>query len=226
MDLATMSTSLAGLGSSRAAFEAAAAAQRLNLLDDLWTGYAQLRDPSDEEDLEQNQMALTDLVRDMQELLGDIRTRAGELRELIAELGDDAIDQAMGEMIEKAPIGEALRAELGIQPGDRGFAVAVSTACEYVRDHALEESEELQEGLDAVLRREVAGDFKLPFKCSLLLIGAGGVVVGGALLGAVAGIAVGAVALGVAGGTVSGAGTALIAFATSPCADRRGPRTA
>lgn len=209
-------TSTAGLGSSRVAFEAAAAAQRLNLLDDLWTGYAQLRDPSTGDSLGENQRALTELVGDMEDLLGDMRVRAGELIALIKMLGDEAIDQAMREMTEKASR-DALPAELGFDPAEPGFSAMVTEACEHVRDHASEEVEGLRKGLAAALRQEVSGDFKFTFKCSLLLIGAGGVVVGGALLGAVAGIAVGAVALGAAGGGVSGAGTALMAVATSPC---------
>jgi hypothetical protein len=213
------------LDSSRAAFETAAAAQRLNLLDDLWTGYAGLSDPSSADELHRNQATLRELVRDMQDLLSEMQARAGELHEMISVVGDEVINVAMSEMIEKASNSEELRAAISFEPEGHGFAAAVRAACEYVIGHASEESEGLQEGLDAVLRSEVAGDFKISFKCGLLLVGAGGVVVGGALLGAVAGLAVGAVALGAAGGSVSGAGTALIAVASSPCADRT-PRTA
>ena len=107
--MTTASPSAADLRSSRAAFEAASAAQRLNLLDDLWTSHVQL---SDRETLEQDRASLTELVRDMQDLVGDMQVRASELRELVTVLGGETVDRTMDELITAAPNSDQLRADL------------------------------------------------------------------------------------------------------------------
>jgi hypothetical protein len=225
-----MSSNGISLASSRMALEAAAAAQRLNLLDDLWTSYAQTFDQTEESG--QKRMTLLGLVDDMQTGLADMRPRAEELQELASVVGEEAITRAVDELTIEVPNTDQVRAALGLQSGDSVFANALLAACEHVRDQAPVESKELRAKLETLLglfqaaeadageAETQAGDFKLDFKCALTIIGAGGLVVSGAIMGALAGVAVGALALGTVGGSLGGASGGLIAVAASPCLDK------
>jgi hypothetical protein len=248
------------LASSRMALEAAAAAQRLNFLDDLWTSYAQTFDQTERS--AENREALLHLVNDMQIGLADMQPRASDLCELASIVGEEAITRAVDELTIEVPNRDQVRVALGLLSGRAVFADALVAACEHVRDEAPAESEELQAKLeillggfpageaaaeaqawdfeDAAIVAEAetqaedpqpdeadageaetqAGDFNLNFKCALTIIGAGGLVVSGAIMGALAGVAIGAVALGTVGGSLGGASGGLIAVAASPCLDK------
>jgi hypothetical protein len=228
-----MSSKGISLASSREAFEVGAAAQRLNLLDDLWTSYAE-NSAQAGGSFEDNSDTLAILVGDMQAGLADMRSRVVDLHGLALELGAEAITHAVDELTAEVPNRDHVRAALGLDDrSDPVFANALTAACKYVYAEAQAESEELQTKLDILIPSRFQaidltededtlslGDFKIGFKCALTIVGAGGLVLSGAIMGALTGVAIGALALGTATGALGGASTGLIAVAASPCLDK------
>lgn len=159
-----------------AAVRAMISTHRLIALDDLWT--AQLdaaaagTDTSAVEDLD----ALQQLVDEMRDGLGTIGDSAYEVRMMLDQLGDEAVDEAL-DAIAESPTGPSeLRSMLTSALPDYEVRSAAITACDYVRATASEETEVLSQKLAAVRAGErPTGDFRLPFKCAalLMLVGAG-----------------------------------------------------
>jgi hypothetical protein len=157
-----------------AAAEAASLVQRLLALDDLWT--AELATAGQEGPLSEADLAVFDeLVGQMREGLAEIGDHAYEVRSMLDELPDEAIAQAL-EKIAELPTAPAELQSLSTALPDyapRGAAIA---GCDFIRETAGAESNDLGEKLAALHQGEVpSGDFRLPFRCAalLMLVGAG-----------------------------------------------------
>jgi hypothetical protein len=217
--MATSSPGAATLSECRAWFEASDTAHRLNLLDDLWSAYAGQVE-SGVVPLIDDPEGLRRLVGDMQALVGDLDATAGELRLTIRGMGGEAIDRALLSLLDQDPNGPRLKDELGQALAGRAFSEATIAACDYLQTHASDEIGHLQRGLDALLSGGLAqGDFKVPFKCSLTIIGAALIVVASVALGTMAGIPIGAPLIGAVAGAALGLGTAIVAVASN-CGDK------
>jgi hypothetical protein len=197
----TQTASAADFRSSRAAFETAAAASRLSLLDDLWTSSVEVVDLQSQADRD----SLRELVHDMQELLFQVRNAALGLHEQVRQLGEERVDAMLDAILDVAPNGERLRADLAETIGAQPFSAALLAACVHIAEHGSEEAESLQTQLDALLAGGSApGDFKLRFKCALGLLIGGAAVVGSTVLGVMAGLPVAAPLLGGLAGAAVG----------------------
>jgi hypothetical protein len=205
----------ADLANARAAFDVAGAAQRLNLLDDLWTSYAETRDPG-REPFTKDRDALYALVADMQVQLESLQGNLPMLQSLVEQVGAEAIGRTVEALIAESPQREEVQAAMSRLLGDQSFADVAVDTCQYVAAHASEEAGDLQKQLDAMFDDyAVAGDLKLSFKCKLTLVGAVGLVVGGTILGALAGLPLGVPLLSALGGAAVGFGGAIIAVASN-----------
>lgn len=157
--------------------------QRLLMLDDLWT--AELARTTAEGAVSEDTVAmLTQLVDEMRDGLEQLPDAAYEVRHMLDELRGERFDQAL------AAIGEASEprsdpgAMLSDQLPDYEPQSATIAACDYIREKARAESALLDEKLAAIRRGEsTPGDFLLPFRCAVHLLGLGTSVAGAILAG-------------------------------------------
>ena len=175
------------------AFEGAAAIDRLNYLDDLWT--AALRGPEQLESADVSEAV--SIAEQMRQLLRQLRGEAAWARTVIAS-DVHRFDQRANEILESAGGDQWTRSEVAELFRRRGWAVEADHA---LRD--LEESQVVEEELSDEISllsggAATAGDFKLPFKCSLFVAGSAIVVVGTLLAPGGTFIAVGEVAIAAA----------------------------
>jgi hypothetical protein len=175
------------------AFEGAAAINRLNYLDDLWT-VALLR-PQELEPADIREAV--DIAEEMRQVLKRLRDEAGWARQVIAS-DAHGFDRRAKEILESTGGDQQIKSEVADLFGRRGWAVEADQA---LRD--IQESQVVDAELSDELGRlagggMAAGDFKLPFKCSLFVAGSAMVIVGTLLTPGAALIAAGEVAVAAA----------------------------
>lgn len=162
----------ASLGAQRMALGLAADVERLNALDDIWTGY--LGAEPDPAALERDLPELNALVEEMSELLGRVAHGSGQLRHTIREL-EVNLDDQLQDALRTHPVGETL---LGVLP-ERPFARQVVDACSIVEEEAGPEIHALREKLARLIEEGYSpGDIGGRLKCAILLVGAGASLIG------------------------------------------------
>jgi hypothetical protein len=160
------------LGTQRMALGLAADVERLNALDDIWTGY--LGAEPDPTVVERDLPELNALVDEMSELIGRVAHGSSQLRHVIRDIEVDLDDQ-LQDALRTHPGGEAL---LGLLP-EGPFARQVSEACSIVEDEAGPEIDALRRKLTRLVEEGYSpGDIGGRLKCAILLVGAGASLVG------------------------------------------------
>jgi hypothetical protein len=141
-------------------------------LDELLT--AELRAPG--HPLLEEHDPLRSLVGELRDGLAAIVPQAGGVGALVGALSDEQFDEALASPGEAASALPDALASLRSTLGDVTPHAAAIAACEYVHEHAADESERLSEQLERIERGDAApGNFAEPFASALmlLLVGAG-----------------------------------------------------
>jgi hypothetical protein len=154
------------------AIDLATDVQRLNALDDVWTGY--LRAEPDKETVERDVRELARLTGEMGELLARVAQGAGSLRNVIETMQGN-LDERLAQALQLEPFGGILMEMRPEQP----FAHQVTDACSIVVSEAGAEIEALRAKFSQLLEEGYApGDIGRRMKCAILLVGAGASLVG------------------------------------------------
>lgn len=208
---------IATFANTHEAFGIAVDAQRLNLLDDLWTSYSDIRWSSSERD--DDEVELRAIVGEMRGLLASLESRVPTLQRLIEAIGPEAVDQALNTLLSETPQGDEVRRTLDSKLAGYSFADAARQACIEVVEDVPAEIALLDERLDEMLERTAAGgDLKLPFKCKATLVAAVGFVIASTLLGVMTGLPLGVPLVGGLVGALAGLTGATFAIASN-CPD-------
>jgi hypothetical protein len=175
-------------------------AERLNVLDDLWTGY--LAEPHSHVELGADLSALQPIVGEMMFLLSSMFTKSFDLQQLIREFPSD-LDHEFELLTEKHPARAWLLEHRPPQP----LAQTVVDACTVLQQETPGAMVELSEKLARLAEgRFEPGDFRLTLKCAITAIGVGALVLAacagpGALIVLPAAVVAGA---GIGGAVVTG----------------------
>jgi hypothetical protein len=145
-------------------------AERLNLLDDLWTAY--LSEDHDATDLERDYPSVQKLGGEIIDLLASLAERSTELRQLILEFPTD-LDAEFELLIADHPAKEWLLAN---RPAGH-IAQNAMQACETVEADTPEAILKIAEKLDQLSKKEfTSGDIPPRLKCAILMAGVGAMV--------------------------------------------------
>jgi hypothetical protein len=199
---AALAASIHSLEGRRKAAEMAVAAQRLSVLDDVWTTYLAAADPQNAGEISRDLPQLEQLVAEMQGGLSDVGERAREFQFLFEEATSAEVDEALSHALAAQSLPEQpLREQLAPLQEEGDFRGAVLSGCIYIVRHAQEESDLLGEKLGVLQRGEFTpGDFRFPFKCALFVTIAGAAIAAawlppvGAAVTTAAGLVVGPIA--------------------------------
>jgi hypothetical protein len=169
-----------GLGRQHEAVEALAAIDRLQLLDDLWTGYLESGMSDDERTRERELPALRQLVAEMQAGLHYLPSHVRTVRGLVNELDAEVVETTASALRAATPAGELVPS---LDFGDYELRGAMIVACDFVLEQVPDEARHLDEKLERLARGEPSsGDFRVPFKCALFLVAAAACVAGAAAI--------------------------------------------
>jgi hypothetical protein len=170
------------------AAQAALAARRLLVLDDVWTAQVQTlaAAPPGTQAAELPGVAL--LVEDLVLAIRDLAERATRLRPLLNAASNEALDEALDAVLtassHEAELRDIVEADLlSSELGGYSLRAAAIASCDYVAEEAAAEIELLYVQLAQLREGEgQAGDVRPPFRCAawiVLLAGGVAVVVGG-----------------------------------------------
>lgn len=155
------------VGAQRMAIGLAADVERLNALDDAWTGYLDAEPTA--ATVQRDLPELRALVGEMSALLVRIGQGSSELRRVISEL-QTSLDEELRAAVLQHPLGEGC---LGMVP-EAPFAEQVVEACSIVESEAPGAIQELTDKLrrlaeEGYTRADIGGRLK----CAILLVGSG-----------------------------------------------------
>ncbi|HEY2053164.1 MAG TPA: hypothetical protein VGH14_04425 [Solirubrobacterales bacterium] len=160
-----------------AATNAAGTLQYLVTLDDLWTAELESRSGQGSLDAEEIE-ALSALGNSMRERLEFVPGQMRDLSEMVEEVDDATVEDALSEIVRIAAETEvALNLSEAIEGLRQDFRAVVVDACNYLIENSGAEANTVAEKTAAI--REAGevppGDLKFPFKCAafLALVGAG-----------------------------------------------------
>lgn len=176
---AVIDRSIAGSAQGRLiALRGSAVAQRLLTIDDFWT--AQLEDVADRGEVSEEDLAvLRDAAFHLNQGLAEVQPLADEIRMMLdGDLAEAHVDEALDRIAEFSSQSE-MSAQWREALPDYSFRGAAITACAYIVEQAPRETSEIQMKLSQLEAGELPpGDFRLPLRCSLVLLIAAGAVVG------------------------------------------------
>lgn len=204
------------VGFNRIAANALLAGRRVLVLDDVWTLALNGFSPNDPDRVEREFPELQRLVDDLETAIRDAAAAGRELRFLLDEaVSDDQFEKAVTEVSSRDPVFSALSDSLLTDDfeGDWKLRGAVIAACDYFREEAPAEIDQLQAKLARLAAGEFqTGDIRFSSRCALYLLcaGAGLTVVAGAV------VATGGAALAVAAVPVE-VGRDLLGWKDSDC---------
>jgi hypothetical protein len=159
-------------------------AQRLVTVDDLWTAQLDAAASGRDDSILGDSEALEALADEFRTGLREIGDRAYEVRLMLSEMTDEAVEKALSAIATTPGAPADLVQMLRSGVADYEPRSASIAACDYLRDTAEEELGLIEEKVVALKRGAVPpGDLRLPFKCAVMLMMVGAGVVASVGLG-------------------------------------------
>jgi hypothetical protein len=167
-----------GLETQKTAVDALLASERMNALDDVWTGYVANANPSDIEMRERDLPTVQQIADELSEAIASAGALARELRFIFdsPEMDPDTVDRAFGELMDQYPAGTAYLERPELFP-DYDLRGAIIESCRYIEETADSARQELAEQVAAFANEQRgSGDIPASLKCAGYLMALGGAV--------------------------------------------------